>query len=86
MKRTRKLDPDLKVLTEAVAVYLAAIDILMTQPENAKRGRIIAHLSNKLELQNDQIRLSMGADFGDEFKGATKKAGQRVLKAIEGTL
>ena len=55
-------------LTDGLLVYIHKLDEIMNQPASSKKDGEVAKLSNALELMNDRVRLSMGADIMRENK------------------
>jgi hypothetical protein len=60
-------------LTEGVGVYLAKLDAIMKMPGTVERGKLIAKLSNDLEMLNDGVRYgALGIDFRTDTKPERK--------------
>ena len=55
-KAARKMKKDFRSLTDTVKAYLVRMDVKMKEPSTIERGREIAALMNKLEIQNDIAR------------------------------
>ena len=54
----------LKILVTQVELHLAEIDKIMELPESNKRGELIAHTCNNLNLVKDRAkRFGLGLDF-----------------------
>jgi hypothetical protein len=65
----RKYKEHLENLSGTVGVFLRVMDVLMQRPSDDKRGRDIALLLNKLEMQNDQARyFALGVDYQKDKK------------------
>jgi ribosomal protein L13E len=63
----------LKELTTAVRMCMQALDSIMALPEGRGRGRLIAQVSNALEMANDRARyFGLGVDWRRDLK--TKRA------------
>ena len=64
-KRTDKeIKRYFKELVSQVETHLAEIDKIMKLPESSKRGELIAHSCNNLNLQKDiSKRYGLGLDF-----------------------
>lgn len=86
MSRKPKAKPEaLTTLTQGVSVFLRALDTVMQGPSTPKRGKVIARLSNRLELLNDTIRHEAGADVMDDaaYQARAQRGAEDVLRAIE---
>lgn len=60
---------ELRVLSDAVLLFLHELDVQMKLPSTHERGKRIATLSNWLDLQNDQIRFgTLGIDYRKDDK------------------
>ena len=55
-KRLRKLEKDLRGLTDDVRTYLKWLDEEMRKPSSPQRGSRIARASNSLEMRNNMVR------------------------------
>ena len=55
-KETRELRKGLMLLTLGVRAATSALDVEMLKPSDVERGKRIAAIINKLDLQNDSVR------------------------------
>lgn len=66
-RELNKIKNHLKELTESVSGFLVRIDAEMKKPSTPERGKVIAGLSNALEIANDSARyFGLGVDYRKE--------------------
>jgi len=81
-REARKYRKVLQDLSNAVLIYLSELDRVMKMPSNVERGKLVALLSNKLELVNDQVRyFTLGVDYRKDDKKKVLAAAGRMSKA-----
>jgi hypothetical protein len=65
----RKYRNSLVAITDAVRLFLTALDGEMKKPSTLDRGKRIAALANQLEMANDNARyFGLGIDFRTDRK------------------
>lgn len=68
-RRVKKLERDLKGLSDHVLAFLFWLDKEMVKPESRERGSRVAKASNALDRANDLIRYSvLGVNFRKDDK------------------
>lgn len=69
-KEARELRKALVILTKNVRWFIAQLDVVMANPSTVEREKIIAKLSNELEIAND---LARHFDLGIDLKTGKKR-------------
>lgn len=68
----------LVALSNSVTLFLFLFDRAQTGPSGVERGRQIARLANRLDLQNDLVRQKLG------LGGTTKEEHAKAMLGEEG--